>query len=518
LAVASVVLVGCGLSWIPALAPYRLWDRPAAPVALEEHGLLAPEDQREGQSGVLGETKYRQEFAADEGEQRAPQAGGPLPQAVETPREDVPIETPTIAIVDPERSLDPFYASLTRTADKLPEAVTRILFHGDSLVASDYVTSTVRRALQRQFGDAGHGFVLMADAWPSYFHNDVFRFATSGFQVSRVVGPFAKDGFYGLGGVSFEAGPGVHARFGTVDKGDFGRSVGLFRLLFLKQPHGGTLQVSIDGAPATDVETAAEEFGSGVFEVEVTDGPHQLEVVTAGAKTRTFGVILERKVPGVVLDAIGIQGARIRFLDKQDDAHWAEQLKLRNPNLIVYQFGANESGDGFAYPMTDYHVTMKAVLEQAKRAVPGAGCLVLAAMDRARKQGEELITVPIIPHIVREQEATAREVGCAFWNTYQAMGGRGSMASWVRRGRGQADLTHPNGYGAEILGKWLYGALMQGFNAYSREPHPEAPAIAPKPSSAPALGAVPVHSSALAPSAAESQPSSSASVISSPRR
>jgi lysophospholipase L1-like esterase len=204
----------------------------------------------------------------------------------------------------------------------------------------------------------------------------------------------------------------------------------------------------------------------------VSDGPHLLEVLTARARTRTFGVILERKVPGVVLDAIGIQGARIRFLDKQDDAHWAEQLKLRDPNLIVYQFGANESGDGYAYSMTDYHATMKAVLEQAKRAVPGAGCLVLAAMDRARKQGEELITVPIIPHIVKEQEATAREVGCAFWNTYQAMGGRGSMATWVRRGRAQADLTHPNGYGAEIIGKWLYGALMQGFNDYNTREQP----------------------------------------------
>jgi hypothetical protein len=104
-------------------------------------------------------------------------------------------------------------------------------------------------------------------------------------------------------------------------------------------------------------------------------------------------------------------------------------------------------------------------------------------MDRARKDGDGLITVPIIPHIVRQQEATAKEVGCAFFNTYEAMGGRGSMAKWVRRGLGQADLTHPSGYGAQVLGNWIYRALVQGFNAWAAnaprnekfEPNADAP-------------------------------------------
>ncbi len=90
----------------------------------------------------------------------------------------------------------------------------------------------------------------------------------------------------------------------------------------------------------------------------------------------------------MVLDAIGVQGARVRFLDKVDDAQWAEQLKWRSPNLMIYEFGANESGDNFAYPMKDYHRTLKAVLEQGRKAVPEAGCLVLAAMDRAEKNGD----------------------------------------------------------------------------------------------------------------------------------
>jgi lysophospholipase L1-like esterase len=168
----------------------------------------------------------------------------------------------------------------------------------------------------------------------------------------------------------------------------------------------------------------------------------------------------------VVLDAIGIQGARIRFLQKQDDAHFAEQLRFRSPDLVVYHFGANESGDSFAYPMEDYRRTMREVLEEVRRAVPESACLVISAMDRAAKQGDEIVSVRVIPSLVAEQERVAKEVGCAYFDTYRAMGGRGSMPIWVRRGLGQADLTHPSGAGAERLGNWIYGAIMRSYAAW----------------------------------------------------
>ncbi len=203
-------------------------------------------------------------------------------------------------------------------------------------------------------------------------------------------------------------------------------------------------------------------------EVRVPDGEHELEVVTLAGTSRAFGVVLERDVPGVVLDAIGIQGARLRFLDKQDDAHWAEQLAWRNPNLVVYQFGANESGDGFAYPMADYQRTMQDVLRQQRAALPGAACLVISAMDRAEKRGATLASMEIIPALVKEQRRAAAEVGCGFWDTYAAMGGPGSMSAWVTRGLGQADLTHPTGSGADVLASWIYQALMDGYASWSK--------------------------------------------------
>ncbi len=403
-------------------------------------------------------------------------ASGPIAKAGEVDSRPIDIDTksPPVALEDPSgHALEPFLLRLRATLQKQPGAITRIVHFGDSVVASDYVSSTLRRRFQEQFGDAGHGFTLIANAWPAYYHEGVSRFATSGWLISRVVGPLAGDGWHGLGGVSFRGPPHLLARIGTAKKGDVGRKVSRFVIAYVEAPDGGQADIRIDGAPRQPLDTKGPEkrFRSATY--ATSDGEHELEIQTTKGTSRFFGVVLERDEPGVVLDAIGIQGARIRFLDKQDDAHFREQLAWRDPGLVIYQFGANESADGYAYSMDDYHDTMKAVIAQQIQALPNASCLVLGAMDRATRKGDAVRSLTIIPLLVEQQRRVAFELGCAFFDTFRAMGGEGSMPRWFRRDLGQSDLTHPSAVGAEVIGNWIFRALMQA--ARSGKPSAVAP-------------------------------------------
>jgi lysophospholipase L1-like esterase len=450
---------------VPGLSAVRLLSPPAE-TAPSLVGTIPPPVLEEGEAKLELETKERPELAQPEEITLPQRPRGPIAsKSTGAALPAIDVKEPPVPIVDASgTALKGFFDALTRTAKKEPGAITRVIHFGDSIVTSDYVSGTLRRKLQAQFGDAGHGYMLMANAWPAYFHNDVSRFASSGWMVSRIVGPLTPDGLYGLGGVTFRAPPGSRARFATAKSGHFGRAVSRYEVSYLAQPGGGTMKLNLDGKPYSVIDTSADTVHVATETVRVPDGAHELEVVTTKGTVRAFGVVMERDVPGVVLDAIGVQGARIRFLDKQDDAHWAEQLRWRKPNLLIYEFGANESGDGFAYPMVDYHRTMVDVLSQGKKAVPEAGCLVIGAMDRAEKKGASLSTMAVIPAIVKEQKKASAEVGCAFFNTFDAMGGSGSMAAWVGRGLGQADLTHPTGSGSEVLASWIYRALMKKFN------------------------------------------------------
>jgi len=465
-AVGTLLALALALELLPGFAQFRLFGaRPAvktaapaeaAPAASVGAATLVTETHDQGAPALTVAHARGPIATIDDG---VPESGKNAPP--------VPLDDPS------GHALDALYAKLAAVDAKRPGAVARIAHFGDSIIVSDFVSGELRRELQRRFGDAGHGFVLIANAWPSYLHWDVERYATAGWQVSRIVGPYAEDGFYGLGGVSFRAEKNVLARFGTATNGDFGRSVSRFVIDYAEAPHGGSFALRVDGKDAGVVDTSGPELRARYRELHVPDGPHTLELTTVSGSSRLFGVVLERDGPGVVLDALGVQGARIRFLDKEDDAHWTEQLRSRAPDLLVYQFGANESIDGFLYSMSDFHRTMHDIVMQGKTALPGSSCLVIGAMDRAAKQGDEIVSVRVIPSLVAEQRAVALECGCAYFDTYRAMGGKGSMPIWVKRGLGQADLTHPSGAGAERLAHWIYGALLRGYQAFA----PSAPRV-----------------------------------------
>lgn len=477
-AVAGLLVLSALAELVPGLSRFRVFSR--KPQATETPSPAPTPLTATGEAVLAQRTETRSDLAQPETLGAVPRARGPIARVLAEETSEAPSQgSPDALLTDGSHSLNRFFEALARTESTAPGALTRIVYFGDSVVASDFGTGTLRRLLQSRFGDAGHGFVLVASAWPQYFHNDVYRISDAGFHVSRIVGPRSLDGLYGLGGVSFSGPPGLRSRIGTAKAGTFGRRVSRFDLSYLEQPGGGVLEVSIDGARTRTIDTSGSEKRQAFARIETPDGEHELELRTARGSVRLFGVALERDAPGVVLDAIGVVGARLRTLDESNDDDFRAALAWRHPNLVAFQFGANESGDGFAYPMADYHRTMRELLAKVASAAPNAGCLVVGAMDRARKEDDRLVTVPIIPHIVEEQKKVAEEAGCAFFDTYTQMGGKGSMAAWVRQGLGAGDYTHPTSWGAERLGKWIYDALMARYAAYrsrlSQGGRPESP-------------------------------------------
>ena len=65
------------------------------------------------------------------------------------------------------------------------------------------------------------------------------------------------------------------------------------------------------------------------------------------------------------------------------------------------------------------------------------------------------------------QRAAALTAGCAFYSTYDWMGGQGSAAKWFRKGMVGSDFQHLSRKGAERLSDGLFGALVAGYQTYA---------------------------------------------------
>jgi len=90
-------------------------------------------------------------------------------------------------------------------------------------------------------------------------------------------------------------------------------------------------------------------------------------------------------------------------------------------------------------------------------------------MDRGQRDASgRITTVPSLPRLVEIQRQTAAQMGCAFFNTFQAMGGEGTMARWYESQPRlvSADFTHPLPGGARKVGVLLDQALEAGYRRY----------------------------------------------------
>src|SRR5713226_9215632 len=113
---------------------------------------------------------------------------------------------------DPAHALDHFFEALQRTEFRQPGAITRIVHYGDSPTTADLITGDARKLLQVRFGDAGHGFILLAKPWAWYEHVGV-SLSGSGWNIDPASQSQIKDGLYGLGGVSFQGDVGAYTEF-----------------------------------------------------------------------------------------------------------------------------------------------------------------------------------------------------------------------------------------------------------------------------------------------------------------
>ncbi|HSE98089.1 MAG TPA: GDSL-type esterase/lipase family protein [Blastocatellia bacterium] len=394
----------------------------------------------------------------------------------ETAVDDSPANRPGSSypgeIEDPSgRALDHFFKALERTETEV--AQTRICHYGDSPITNDGITSTVRRKLQMRFGDGGHGFILIAKPWGWYSHSAITHEAGSGWE-SDPIAISRGDRLYGLGGVSFTASrASVTASFGTAEEGETGRAITSFKIYYLQQPGGGDFEVYIDGTLYGQVSSAADETRSAFFTIDVPNGPHKMTLKTAGnGEVRLFGVVLENGEGGVQYDSLGVNGAYIGLLANYIEAeHWSEQLRFRKPDLVIIGYGANES-QFERLPMDQYERDTKEVIRRIRAALLDASILFIGPMDRgARGPGGAIITRPMIPRLISYQRRIAAETGCAFFDTFTAMGGEGTVARWyeARPRLMGGDFTHPTAQGAEIVGAFIYNALVEAYERHKQE-------------------------------------------------
>jgi lysophospholipase L1-like esterase len=359
--------------------------------------------------------------------------------------------------------LDNFHAALRELEKHTRTDHVRVAWLGDSHGASDFWSGALRTALQKRFGNGGPGFVNVGNR--GYRHDGV-KMENSGKWRTRPKGPStiipSGDGIFGLGGflmIGQEGGPRSIFKLGTQDP-PLPAALS-WDLCYKPITKKDAIEVKLDGVKVASLPAASDKLGALHHQVFTSKGadPTVTVVPTAGFP-ELCGMVIEadpKASPGVVLDTLGINGARLATPLAWDQASWVSELSRRTPSLVVLEYGTNESGDHIVNPAR-YVENLTAVMARVHQASAKTDCLVLSPTDRADTRERT-------PLVVDALEKAAKAVGCGFWDTYQHMGGKGSILAWRAENppRAAADGVHLSMKGYRELGDQLGAEVLKAY-------------------------------------------------------
>lgn len=334
----------------------------------------------------------------------------------EVSSEPLPVSDHARVVLPGER----FFSAL-HTLERGQTRRVRITWLGDSHTSADFWTGEVRRKLQARFGDGGPGFIPLS---LGARRHEVASFKVKGtWRQEPKSSPSRSrqlDGQFGLSGRRLRGYPGASLDVYSGVKGPSTWAV--LHRLEPSQSRDPSLEFRAESRTLPHEEQASSGFLVARFERDATS---PVSVHVRRGQYVLFGVVVEADQPGIVLDALGINGARLRTLMAWDSAAWQAQLAWREADLVVLSYGTNETGDGgdMGRYMDDY----RRVIEQVKDT--GADCLLVGPTDR---QGKDRKSLPEVVALDGHIAHWANTFGCLYYSPFVAMGGAGGYAKWRR--------------------------------------------------------------------------------------
>ncbi len=401
-----------------------------------------------------------------------------------------------------------FYAKLS-ALDQGKINKVRILQFGDSHTSCDWMTGELRKLLSKRFGSGGPGYIHVAKPWPWYYHTLVdvqtrklpgqnpeeldespfIRFIKNPFSVFyRYIDEKSKkrkDGWthyrslfshrykgrrmpYGLGGVRSigkETQSIIQCR-----EGDFDR----IELWYHEKPKNGRLYLNISEQQNLITIDSRVKPQIRRFVHELSSPEKSLSIEIRGKNPVTlYGMVLESSDRGIVLDTLGLDGAKVEHLLRQD---WKNTLKTqlgwRQPDLIILSYGTNSLDDPKFHPKHYQHQFRRLIKTIQKATHHSVDVLVIGPPDKnisiasERRKIKDWATPSRLKRIIEAQIAASHLENAAFINQFSLMGGEGSMERFVRKKLGQKDHTHLTKRGYQKMAQQIYSILINNYSEH----------------------------------------------------
>lgn len=338
--------------------------------------------------------------------------------------------------------LDSFFMAL----DSASVRQMRIVHYGDSQIEEDRITASLREHFQSEFGGYGVGMLPAIQK--------VSKMTVR--QSSSVELPY----YIAYGPAESQTKTRAYGPMAQMSHVNGQVSLKYTALKSERFPHCGRFD------KVTILKSGDE--GNLVFDVQEYDSARASVQLTINGPTDIFGVMLDSK-SGVVMDNVPMRGCSGAIFTGITRKTLEPFFRHENVQMIILQYGGN------SVPYLRSEESLKNFCNNLRRQiryfhdiVPEARILFIGPSDMSTIVKGEMATYPFLPRLVELLEEAVTAEGAAFWNMYEAMGGKGSMIQWVKSRPQLAgeDYVHFTHKGAEKISDLLYETISTYYKYY----------------------------------------------------
>jgi lysophospholipase L1-like esterase len=343
-----------------------------------------------------------------------------------------------------------------RTAN---DSVFTIVHFGDSHIQGDYFSGEIRRVLQEEFGDAGHGVYFPYSLCKSWGPKGLQSTSNGIWTYSHILKPDVsnKVGFagYELSTIAKDASLSFQFTENFKDKGANG----------LKIWYGMKSAATDFHLNSKFIEKEDLKFKSGwgirTYSSKEEISGFDLSLIADNAVNSDFsfyGFELIKPAPmGINYHHCGVVGAQFTHLINNADLI-VEQLDHLSPDILVFSFGTNE-----AYGNIDtvkYFNSINDFISKLNKLFPSTAIIITTAPD-TRSQGK---IPPSQVNVNNQLLKLVKNQDVSIFDLNKAMGGWGSLTNWYKSKLTLDDKLHFNAAGYALQGKMFSLALLESYN------------------------------------------------------
>lgn len=314
----------------------------------------------------------------------------------------------------------------------------RILQIGDSHTAGDFFTDSLRKRLQKTWGDGGIGWVYPANVkgqrMAAVRHNGNWQSLTSR----------NNSGDFPLGGILAHTGSGGSMTLTASDGIASKQRVSLFAKPLLAEQ---TLTVNGNTVSANGGGWQVLDTGAALPLTIHTEMPWDIGFIN-----------IENPAGGITVSAMGINGAQLTQWSKWR-ADRMNDLAQTGADLVILAYGTNEAfGDNI--DIADTEQKWLDTVRQIRDSLPAAGILIIGAPESLKNTLGVCGTRPVrLTEVQQMQRCIARQGQTMFWSWQNAMGGVCSMKNWLNHGWAAKDGVHFSAKGYQRSAEMLADSL-----------------------------------------------------------